>query len=161
MKKLILLRHAKSSWESMVEDRNRGLTEKGIERIKRIADASSEIFKDFEVIYSSPANRALHTACILIHELQLPFESLELKESLYTFESPKLLHFIKSIPNHYSSVVCVGHNPAFTHVLSELSTTYLEHLPTAAWAQIQFEQNEWKNIQSGEAILGFPKEILK
>ena len=73
MKKLILLRHAKSSWESMVEDRNRGLTEKGIERIKRIADASSEIFKDFEVIYSSPANRALHTACILIHELQLPF----------------------------------------------------------------------------------------
>ena len=103
----------------------------------------------------------MHTACILIHELQLPFESLELKESLYTFESPKLLHFIKSIPNHYSSVVCVGHNPAFTHVVSELSKTFLEHLPTAAWAQIQFEQNEWKNIQSGEAILGFPKEILK
>lgn len=161
MKKLVLLRHAKSSWESLVEDRNRGLTEKGIERIKRMAIASAAVFKDSEVVYSSPANRALHTACIAIHELQLPFESLELRESLYTFESSKLIQFIKSIPNHFSNVICVGHNPAFTFAVSAMSTTPLDHLPTAAWVQIHFEQNEWKNIQNGKAILGLPKDILK
>lgn len=161
MKQLLLLRHAKSSWESSLEDRNRGLTKKGIERIKGMALASSEVFRDVEVIYSSPANRAIHTACIAIHEIQLPFELLNLREALYTFEISQLLKFIKSLPDYYSKVICIGHNPAFTQALSELSTTNLNHLPTAAWARIQFEQNEWKNTHNGKAILGLPKEILK
>ena len=49
MKELFLLRHAKSSWESLVEDRNRSLTEGGVNRIKRMATASSELFKSFEI----------------------------------------------------------------------------------------------------------------
>ncbi len=161
MKELLLLRHAKSSWESLVEDRNRGLTEKGIERIKAMIAASSEVLRDFDVVFTSPANRAIHTACIAMHELQLPYKLLNIREILYTFEISQLLRFIKSIPDHYSKVICVGHNPAFTQAVTQLSTTNLEHLPTAAWARIQFEQSEWKSIQSGTTSLGLPKEILK
>ena len=79
MKELLLFRHAKSSWESLVEDRNRGLTKKGIERTKSMAIVSSKIVKDFEVFFSSPANRAIHTASILIHELKIPFELLQIR----------------------------------------------------------------------------------
>ena len=86
MKELLLFRHAKSSWETFVEDRDRGLTEKGIERTKGMALASSKIVKDFEVVFSSPANRAMHTASILNHELQIHFELLQIREALYTFE---------------------------------------------------------------------------
>ena len=161
MKELLLFRHAKSSWETLVEDRDRGLTEKGIERTKGMALASSKIVKDFEVVFSSPANRAMHTASILIHELQIPFELLQIREALYTFEISKLLYFIKSIPDHYSKVICVGHNPAMTNAVNQLSTAYLDHLPTAAWALIKFEQRKWRNIQNGKTSLGLPKEILK
>jgi len=45
--------------------------------------------------------------------------------------------------------------------VSTLSTTNLDHLPTAAWAQIQFEQNQWEHIQNGQAQIGLPKDILK
>ena len=100
MKQLLLLRHAKSSWESLVEDRNRSLTEGGVNRIKRMATASSELFKSFEVVFSSPANRAMHTACIMMHEVQIPFEFLNLREQLYTFEVSQLINFIKSLPDH-------------------------------------------------------------
>ena len=161
MKELLLLRHAKSSWETLVEDRNRSLTEGGVNRIKRMATASSELFKSFEVVFSSPANRAMHTACIMMHQVQMPFEFLNLREQLYTFEVSHLINFIKSLPDHYSKVICVGHNPAFTQAVSTLSTTNLDHLPTASWAQIQFEQNEWEHIQNGQAQIGLPKDILK
>ncbi len=161
MKELLLLRHAKSSWESLVEDRNRSLTEGGVNRITRMATASSELFKSFEVVFSSPANRAMHTACIMMHEVQMPFEFLNLREQLYTFEVSQLINFIKSLPDHYSKVICVGHNPAFTYAVSTLSTTNLDHLPTAAWAQIQFEQNQWNLIDKGQARIGLPKVILK
>ena len=161
MKQLLLLRHAKSSWVSLAEDRNRSLTEGGVNRIKRIAKASSELFKSYEVVFSSPANRAMHTACVMMHEVQMPFEYFNLREQLYTFKVSELINFIKSLPDHYSKVICVGHNPAFTYAVSTLSTTNLDHLPTAAWAQIQFEQNKWEHIKNGKAQIGLPKDILK
>ena len=61
MKKLILIRHAKSSWSFDVSDRDRPLTEKGIRKTEKISIASKKIFFNAEVFYSSPANRALHT----------------------------------------------------------------------------------------------------
>jgi phosphohistidine phosphatase len=161
MKQLLLLRHAKSSWESLAEDRNRSLTEGGVNRIKRMAKASSELFKSYEVVFSSPANRAMHTACVMMCEVQMPFEYFNLREQLYTFKVSELINFIKSLPDHYSKVICVGHNPAFTYAVSTLSTTNLDHLPTAAWAQIQFEQNKWEHIKNGMAQIGLPKDILK
>ena len=161
MKQLLLLRHAKSSWESLAEDRNRSLTEGGVNRIKRMAKASSELFKSYEVVFSSPANRAMHTACVMMCEVQMPFEYFNLREQLYTFKVSELINFIKSLPDHYSKVICVGHNPSFTYAVSTLSTTNLDHLPTAAWAQIQFEQNKWEHIKNGKAQIGLPKDILK
>jgi phosphohistidine phosphatase len=126
-----------------------------------MAKASSELFKSYEVVFSSPANRAMHTACVMMCEVQMPFEYFNLREQLYTFKVSELINFIKSLPDHYSKVICVGHNPAFTYAVSTLSTTNLDHLPTAAWAQIQFEQNKWEHIKNGKAQIGLPKDILK
>ena len=49
-KKLILLRHAKSSWQYAVEDRNRPLTVKGIERIKAVSKVSAAVFQNFDYV---------------------------------------------------------------------------------------------------------------
>ena len=160
MKELILLRHAKSSWEFSVEDRNRSLTEKGIHRIKAIAHASASNFEGIDAVFSSPANRAFHTASILMHELQLPFEKLILKEALYTFEVSQVIQFIRSLPDTYTKVVCVGHNPAYTAAVDALSSQYLPHLPTAAWVYFKFDQNDWKSIAQGKVSYGLPKELL-
>ncbi|MDA0793068.1 MAG: histidine phosphatase family protein [Bacteroidetes bacterium] len=160
MKELLFLRHAKSSWENEVEDRNRPLTENGVKRIQAIANASKAVFQPFEIVFSSPANRALHTACIMMYETQRSFNELQVREALYTFNVSDILRFVKSLPENYSKVICVGHNPAFTSIVTYLTGSEFYHLPTAAWAKITFEQNSWESIANGTLSLGMPKDIL-
>ncbi len=159
MKTLILLRHAKSSWELNVADRNRPLSESGIDRIKRIAKLNASIFEN-AIIYSSPANRALHTACIMMHKLKIPFDCLRVTESLYTFDSTNVINFIRNLPDELNHVVCVGHNPAFTYTAMVLSNITFDNLPTSGWVKMEFQQDRWSKIQNGIAKLGLPKEIL-
>jgi len=161
MKELVLLRHAKSSWELNVADRHRPLTEKGMQRIQKMALAKPEVFSDAEIIYTSPANRACHTASIMVHSLDLPFEKVVLAEELYTFEVSKLLYFIQTITDTYQRIVCVGHNPAFMQAVEYLSGSQFDHLPTAAWAKLKFTQNNWKDISNGTLSLGMPKKIVQ
>jgi phosphohistidine phosphatase len=161
MKELVLLRHAKSSWEHDVSDRNRPLNEKGIYRITNVASASAILFKDQDVIFSSPANRALHTASIMMNVLNIDFCKLKICEPLYTFDAGQLLSFIYKIDDAFKRVVCVGHNPAFNIVISYLSNTTAANLPTAAWAKIVFDTSKWGEVKNGICSLGLPKEILK
>lgn len=160
MKELILLRHAKSSWDYAVSDRNRPLTEKGMNRITKMAMASSTLFKKQEIIFSSPANRAMHSALILMNTLEIDFKKLKVNETLYTFDLSSVLHFIHSIGDHHEKVICVGHNPAFTSAINYLSDTKIGNLPTAAWARILFSETQWSKVTNGKCNLGLPKEIL-
>ena len=157
MKELILLRHAKSSWEYSVSDFNRPLIEKGIKRIINVASVSTLVFENQEVFFSSPANRAIHTTTILMNAMNINFQKLQICESLYTFDSEQLLSFIHEIDNSFSKVVCVGHNPAFSNVISYLSDTTVVDLPTAAWAKIVFDVPVWGNVKNGICSLGLPK----
>ncbi len=161
MKELVLLRHAKSSWKFNMEDRDRPLTEKGIKRVKQMMLLNPEIFSSAEVIFSSPANRAIHTTSVMVNSLMLPFKMVNLVEDLYTFKVSNLIQFLKNISDEYDRVICVGHNPAFTLAVSNLSCNNLDHLPTAAWVKFEFKQNKWSNISRGSLTLGLPKQILK
>ena len=160
MKELLLLRHAKSSWDYAVSDRNRPLTEKGMKRITQMARASSTIFQSQEIIFSSPANRALHTATLMMHSLGIDFKKLNVNETLYTFEASQILDFIYALEDQFDKVICVGHNPAFSNVISYLSDTTIGNLPTAAWARITFTQSHWSDVSDGKCTLGLPKERL-
>ena len=85
MKELVILRHAKSNRTYMVNDINRPLSQSGIERIQIKSYQKRDFFIDAEVIISSPAIRALHTAIIVIRELGISMEKLIIDEQLYTF----------------------------------------------------------------------------
>ena len=160
MKELILLRHAKSSWDNNLDDRNRPLTEKGVIRIINISEASRKFFLDIDVVYSSPAIRAISTAIIISNVLKINFSKIKINENLYSFNSQNILSFIKSIDNKFNRVLCVGHNPAFTEVANLLGNKELIHLPTAGWVKFKLNESDWKDINNGESIFGLPKEIL-
>lgn len=160
MKELILLRHAKSSWDYAVADRDRVLQEKGIQRIINVATQSAHIFEGVEVVISSPAIRALHTATLLIKTLQLPFSLLKVNETLYTFDAAQLIDFIHQLDDSHNKVVLVGHNPAFTDVAAHFGDQPEKHLSTAAWARIRFENADWKTLLKGQIQYGIPNELL-
>ena len=161
MKKLILLRHAKSSWENNLQDRERPLSEKGVSTLNKVINGSREIFNSSDIVFVSPANRALHTASIMINLTKISYKKLNVVEALYTFNHIDIIKFIKKVDNIYNQVIIVGHNPAFTDAASYLSNTELDYLPTSAWAKLEFQQSKWTNIADGALTLGIPKIILK
>ena len=87
MKELVILRHAKSNRAYRVDDFNRPLSQEGIERIQKKSHQKSDFFTKAEIIISSPAIRALHTAMIVVRELGIPMEKLMIDNQLYTFSS--------------------------------------------------------------------------
>ena len=146
MKTITFLRHSKSSWDYDVSDIDRPLNEFGIEKIKRIANLSKDQFVSTERIFTSPANRAIHTCLILSRCLSINAKNIEVCEDLYTFSYSEVFKFIKKIDNIYSNVTLVGHNPAYTDISNYFSKTKILNLPTARWFSIRFNSNKWSDI---------------
>jgi len=158
MKELILLRHAKSSWESAVADIDRPLLSRGVERITAMTQKSISLFEGVDQVFCSPANRALHTAVLMMRNAKLPLHLLQLEQSLYTFEVEDVLSFIDSLNFDGKRIVLVGHNPAFTLAANYLGNLSVSHLPTAAWVHLKWTNH---NDNQANAIMGNPKEMLK
>ena len=157
MKELIILRHAKSNRTYSVDDINRPLSPEGIERIKIISHQKEDFFIKADIIISSPAIRALHSAMITIHELNLPLEQLKIDKQLYTFSGFSVIDYIYTLDDRRNKVILVGHNPAFTEVINHFSDAGINHLRTAGCVQITFDGDQWSNLYKGEVLLGQKK----
>jgi len=97
MKNLILVRHGKSSWEYSVSDKDRPLLERGISDAKLVANKFHENSFEIDAIFSSPANRALHTAMIFCRQMYLPFEKFRVSELPILSEIPILKTFLQVV----------------------------------------------------------------
>ena len=146
MKTITFLRHSKSSWDYILEDVDRPLNEVGIEKIKKVAESSKHQFINSDIIFSSTANRAIHTCLILTRQLSISNNKIRLSEDLYTFNHFEVFDFIKKIEDKYSQVVLVGHNPAYTEISNYFSDNKILNLPTARWFSMKFNSNNWPDI---------------
>ena len=157
MKQRVILRHAKSNRDYRVDDINRPLSPQGMDRIKKVSQKNIDFFTPADIIISSPAIRALHTAIMMIHELNLPLEKLLIDKQLYTFSGFSVIDYVHTLDNRWSKVVLVGHNPAFTEVINHFSNAGINHLRTAGCAQINFDADQWSDLYKGEVLLGQKK----
>ena len=158
MKELVILRHAKSNRTYMVNDINRPLSQSGIERIQIKSYQKRDFFIDAEVIISSPAIRALHTAVIVIRDFGISMEKLIIDEQLYTFSGFSIIDYVYALDERWSKVVLVGHNPAFTEVINHFSDVSINQLKTSGFAKISFNEDQWSNLFKGEVVLGQKKK---
>lgn len=161
MKELLFLRHAKSSWEHGVNDRNRPLQPKGIRAISVVAQHDKSRFQSFECILSSPANRAFHTAAILVHEIGFPWHNFHLNEALYSFDCENIIAVVHALKSEWDKVILVGHNPAFSAAADYFSASSAPELKTADWIQLKFTQDSWREVTNGDLIYRSKKEAQK
>jgi len=160
MKTITFIRHGKSSWDYQVSDLDRPLKERGINDTKLVAEEfkNSEYKVDF--VYSSPANRALHTSMIFTRVLDFELNNFKVRKMLYDFSGESVLKFLKSIEDKYNHILIFGHNYAFTTLVNTLGDTYIENVPTAGLIQIEFDINNWYALQKGKTIKTIlPKEL--
>tara|TARA_R100001369_G_scaffold91740_2_gene133933 strand:- start:857 stop:1339 length:483 start_codon:yes stop_codon:yes gene_type:complete len=160
MKRVILVRHGKSSWEYNVSDRDRPLMERGIKDVNKVAKEFSSNLIHIDAAYSSPANRALHTAMIFLRAINFPFTKFELSNELYDFSGEDVYRFIKGLNNDKDTVVIFGHNEAFTHIANSLGNMYIDNVPTSGLVQLKFDTNDWSAVTKGiTAQTLFPKQL--
>jgi phosphohistidine phosphatase len=160
MKNLLLMRHGKSSWELNVNDEDRALLQRGISDAKLVGIAMSEMGLEIDYAFSSPANRALHTAMICLRQLRYSLDTFRVIPELYDFSGNHVLNFIQNLPNDLNTVLIFGHNHAFTHIANSLGGEHIENVPTSGFVHLQFPDTDWKSISYGDTLQTiFPKHL--
>lgn len=160
MKNLILIRHAKSSWEAPLKDIDRPLDQRGISDAHLVASNCLNYVPSIFVIFSSTAKRATETALIFAQNILYPIESIIFKEELYTFDENQLEKAIKSSSNIFENVILFGHNDAITNFVNKFGDVFISHVPTAGFVSLQFETDDWGKISNGKTKkIIFPKKI--
>jgi phosphohistidine phosphatase len=169
MKRLLLLRHAKSAWPEGVEDHDRPLGDRGRRDAPRMGAymASTGLQPDYALV--SSARRTQETWALVEQALAQPCPSRTVP-SIYEAEPAAILAAIQAAPEESETLLVIGHNPGFENLaallalggdgdaLTRLRTKY----PTAGLAVIVFDVETWLDVAAGAGRLeGFvtPKTL--
>lgn len=145
MKTLLILRHAKSSWEREdLSDPDRPLAPRG----KRDAPRMGELLRKQallpDLLLTSTAKRARATA-ELVAEAAGYSGDIRQESSFYMAGTEEYLEALQALPDAYEQVMIVGHNPGLEVLLEDLTGEW-EHLPTAALAQVELPIEHWREL---------------
>jgi phosphohistidine phosphatase len=158
---LILVRHAKSSWDGIdLPDMERPLADRGKRDAPMIGKRLAKQQAKPDLILSSPARRALATAQIIAKELGYKTKDIAVDDRLYASQPETLLAVIGELNDKLKCVMLFGHNPEFSELAHRLSSD-ITLLPTCAFAQFTFETKSWSTIgdvQPANVILDYPKK---
>ena len=156
MKRLYLIRHAKSSWKNPdLPDLDRPLNKRG----ERDAPFMGKRLKKSKIrpdlIISSPAKRALKTARIIAKEIGYPKDKIMIKDSLYASSVSTIVNIIQYLDESIAEAMLVGHNPDFTSLANYLTNYGVDNIPTCGIFCVDFDIKLWKEVDQGKGILNF------
>jgi phosphohistidine phosphatase len=170
MKRLAILRHAKSSWDDAnVDDFNRPLNERGWKAARRMGRELKRRNMRFDLVIASTAARVRET----LDGLQEKYDfaaPIRFEPEMYGASAEVLLSLIRALPEKVDAPLFVGHNPGLERLIVEL-TRDDEHglrrristgLPTGALTVMDMLGEGWASVAPGngkivELIL--PKEL--
>lgn len=168
MKRLYLLRHAKSSWEDpALADHDRPLNARGRRAAGRMATYLREQGIRPELVLCSSARRTKETLEQLGGAVTTD-STVEIRPALYLADADDLLGIVRSIPEPLESALLIGHNPGMQDLAIELAgrggerRRLREKFPTAALAALESKVDRWSELALGAAeLVGYvrPKEL--
>jgi phosphohistidine phosphatase len=163
MKKLYLVRHAKSSWEEPGgSDMDRPLLEKGIKRTMKVIRFLKERAVKIDLMISSPAIRAFQTAVLVAKGIGYPEDKIRVERKIYDGYYDRILDLIYATSNEVNSLMIFGHNPTITHLANLFLHPGVDLLPTTGTICISFDTEKWESIPSIDPVsefIVFPKML--
>lgn len=161
MKKVYVIRHAKSSWdEPWSNDHDRTLAARGLRDAPKMGKRlkSERIYPS--KILSSTALRARQTAELIAKELKFPIHEIEFNKGLYHASAQTYLHFIQDQEDQINCLFLIGHNPGMNDLIHLLGVD-LDNLPTAGICGFQSKENHWADFKPEKTkliYLDYPKK---
>ena len=146
MKTLLVLRHAKSSWnDPALDDHERPLNKRGRRDGPRMGELLRQHGLKPELVISSDAVRARLTAEAVAGAARYTGKIL-LDQHLYMASPADILSVLSKIPGSADTVMIVGHNPGLEELVEQL-TGEQQDFPTAALAQIVLPIDQWSDLK--------------
>jgi phosphohistidine phosphatase len=154
LKRLFLLRHAKSSWEDEdLPDHDRPLAPRGRKAAKRMAKHLRDEGIAPSLVLCSSARRTRQTL-----ERVEPRGAVRVERELYGASASQLLERLRRVPDETQSVMLIGHNPAVQELALELAADgdqladVERKFPTCALATLSLP-GTWSELEAGAAEL--------
>jgi phosphohistidine phosphatase len=144
---LVIARHGKaSSFMEANSDFERVLKEKGIEQSHQVGKGLKEMLDGVDLVVSSSAVRAKHTAEILSTELGYSKKDIQLEPSIYESGLDEVMVVLKKIDSSNRKVLLVGHNPTWSDLVNLFQPKAIAGLRTSDIAVVSFEIPGWDAV---------------
>ena len=167
MKRLAILRHAKSSWaDAGMDDFDRPLNDRGRKAARQIGVEIRARGHKFDLILASPAARVRETLDG-VGELE---GTVQFEPAIYLASEGLLLSLVRGLPVEAQSALLIGHNPSLERLLGTIargdSRGFRPQIegkyPTGALAIVELDVEDWPDVEAecGEIVeLILPREL--
>jgi phosphohistidine phosphatase len=148
VRRLTVLRHAKSSWiNPSLPDNQRPLSSRGEKDASMMAARLAARGERPDLILTSHAQRAAATAKAVAAHLGCPDGTMRIERRLYLAPPDAILQLVRSQDDAHAHVLLVGHNPGLTELANHLLPAFaLGTLPTAGVVAIEVAAPHWSAL---------------
>lgn len=165
MKTLLLIRHAKSSWNDPdMDDFDRPLNKRGKQNAPEMAARLIHKGMVPELIIASPAKRTRTTAKMMAREWKYPKEAILLEEELYLCYASTFLKVITKIDDDFNVVAIFAHNPGITDFANYLTEEIrIDNVPTSGIFAVEADIESWKDFDRAHKkflFFDYPKQEM-
>lgn len=165
MKTLLLIRHAKSSWDDPgLSDFERPLNERGKRDAPLMAERLHERGIKVDAFISSPARRARKTAEHFAKQYKKEKDDLVLKTELYMAGDDAFFNVIEGLNDDYDCVAVFSHNPGITDFANGLSDARTDNIPTCGVFAVSADTKKWNKFREAKRkflFFDYPKALVE
>jgi phosphohistidine phosphatase len=149
VKKIILVRHAKSSWDSGARsDIERPLNNRGKKDAPFMAAKLKEIVGEIDGSIKSPSRRTTQTSKPFHEIFEISAENDLTDQNLYHGTTDDILDAIRGLPESWNSVLLFAHNPGMTYTAHYFGGSEIFNVPTCGILIVESESNDWALVNN-------------
>ncbi len=156
MKKLYLVRHAKSSWDfPHLSDHDRPLNKRGNRDAPRMAQHLVGLIDPPAVFVCSTSKRTNETAVPFLEVFHHSNAQMIQEEQLYHADRRDFIRVISQLYNHNGSAMLFSHNPGITFFVNHLTGSDIYNIPTCGVAGVSLDIDDWAAFDGTGGTLDF------
>ena len=156
MKRVILVRHAKSVSYGYDQDYDRPLAERGEEDAQTISLELQKMNIHPDLVIASPAVRTSQTAWIYCDTLGYSKQSILFVKKLYSGKtSENFLAMLQELEDEKDTVIVFGHNPTVYYYMNYIMHNFNDDVPTCSTVGIDFDVESWSKLRESQGKMAF------
>ncbi|MBC7890441.1 MAG: histidine phosphatase family protein [Ferruginibacter sp.] len=145
---LLVVRHAKSSWDiGTLNDFERPLNDRGKKDAPMMAKRIIDKKLGVDAFVSSPAKRAKKTAELFCEAYNKPADSIGYVSMLYQATAEDFYEVVEHLDDSFNTVAVFSHNPGITEFVNTLTDIKIDNMPTCSIYALQVRLKKWADFK--------------